>query len=67
MLYAQGRKTVMELVVYWYLTMCVVMSVIAVQEDRLYKKIAQGYNPDAKDGDKDGLIQEGTRWERKKK
>jgi hypothetical protein len=41
------------------------MSIIAVQEDRLHKKIAQGYNPNARDGDKDGLVQEGTRWERK--
>jgi hypothetical protein len=24
-----------------------------------------GYNPDARDGDKDGIVQEGTRWERK--
>ena len=55
----------MELVIYWYLAMCAVMSIIAVQEDRLHKKIAQGYNPNARDGDKDGLVQEGTRWERK--
>jgi hypothetical protein len=55
----------MELVVYWYLAMCAVMSIIAVQEDHLHKKIAQGYNPNARDGDKDGLVQEGTRWERK--
>jgi hypothetical protein len=55
----------MELVVYWYLAMCAVMSIIAVKEDRLHKKIAQGYNPNARDGDGDGLVQEGTRWERK--
>lgn len=24
-----------------------------------------GYNPDARDGDKDGIVQDGTRWERK--
>jgi hypothetical protein len=41
------------------------MSIIAVKEDRLHKKIAQGYNPNARDGDGDGLVQEGTRWERK--
>ena len=26
-----------------------------------------GYNPDAKDGDKDGLVQDGTIWERDNK
>ena len=57
----------MKLVAIWYLAMCVVMAYIAVSEDRLYKKIAQGYTPNAKDGDKDGLLQEGTRWERKVK
>jgi hypothetical protein len=57
----------MNLVIYWYLAMCVVMALIAIDEDRTYKKIAKGYNPNAKDGDKDGLLQEGTRWERKTK
>jgi hypothetical protein len=57
----------MNLVIYWYLAMCVAMSLIAISEDRMYKKIAAGYNPNAKDGDKDGLVQEGTRWERKAK
>ena len=55
----------MKLVAIWYLAMCAVMAYIAISEDRLYKKIAQGYNPNARDGDKDGLVQEGTRWERK--
>ena len=57
----------MKLVAIWYLVMCAVMAYIAISEDRLYKKIAKGYNPNAKDGDKDGLLQEGTRWERKTK
>ena len=57
----------MKLGGYWYLAMCAVMAYIAISEDRLYRKIAQGYNPNAKDGDKDGLLQEGTRWERKTK
>jgi hypothetical protein len=57
----------MKLVAIWYLAMCVVMAYIAISEDRMYKKIAAGYNPNAKDGDKDGLLQEGTRWERKVK
>ena len=26
--------------------------------------IADGYNPDARDGDGDGLVQDGTEWER---
>jgi hypothetical protein len=26
-----------------------------------------GYNPDAKDGDGDGLVQDGTKWEREVK
>jgi hypothetical protein len=50
-----------------YLGLAIVISIIAIQEDRLQKKIANGFNPNAKDGDKDGLIQEGTKWERKVK
>jgi hypothetical protein len=30
----------------------------------LEEMIADGYNPDAKDGDGDGYVQEGTKWER---
>ena len=30
----------------------------------LEEKIADGYNPDARDGDDDGIVQEGTKWER---
>ena len=30
----------------------------------LEKMIADGYKPDAKDGDGDGLLQDGTKWER---
>lgn len=33
-------------------------------EQTLEEKIADGYNPDAKDGDGDGIVQEGTEWER---
>lgn len=50
-----------------YLSMAVGISIIAIKEDRLYKKMADGYKPDARDGDGDGIIQEGTKWERKKK
>lgn len=50
-----------------YLGMALGISWIAIKEDRLQKKIANGFNPNAKDGDKDGLVQEGTKWERKSK
>jgi hypothetical protein len=33
-------------------------------EQTLEEKIADGYNPDAIDGDGDGIVQEGTKWER---
>ena len=33
-------------------------------EQTLEEKIADGYNPDARDGDEDGVVQEGTKWER---
>jgi hypothetical protein len=36
----------------------------APTEQTLEEKIADGYNPDAKDGDEDGIVQEGTKWER---
>ena len=52
--------------IFIYLGMAVVISAIAIKEDRLAKKIADGYNPNAIDKDKDGIIQEGTKWERKK-
>ena len=47
--------------------MAIAISVIAIREDRLQKKIADGFKPNAKDRDGDGLIQEGTKWERKAK
>jgi hypothetical protein len=50
-----------------YLAMAIAISWITIKEDRLQKKIADGFNPNAKDGDKDGLVQEGTKWERKSK
>ena len=50
-----------------YLGMAIAISVVAIREDRLLKKIANGFNPNAKDNDKDGLVQEGTKWERKAK
>ena len=50
-----------------YAGMALIISIITIKEDRLQKKIADGFNPNAKDGDKDGLVQEGTKWERKAK
>ena len=46
-----------------YLGMAVFISYYAIKDD----KISKGYNPNAKDGDKDGILQEGTRWERRVK
>jgi hypothetical protein len=46
-----------------YLVMAVAISWIAIQEDRVQK----GFKANAKDGDGDGLVQEGTKWERKVK
>jgi hypothetical protein len=50
-------------VVVVYLALAIAIAYCAFNED----KIIKGYNPNAKDGDKDGVIQEGTRWERKAK
>jgi hypothetical protein len=54
-------------VVLVYVALAFAISTITIKEDRLQKKISQGFNPNAKDGDKDGLVQEGTKWERKVK
>jgi hypothetical protein len=43
--------------------MAVAISVIAIQEDRAQK----GFKAKAADGDGDGLVQDGTKWERKVK
>ena len=48
-----------------YLGLALAISIITIKEDNLNKKIAQGFNPNAVDGDKDGTVQEGTKWERK--
>jgi hypothetical protein len=50
-----------------YVALAFAISTITIKEDRLQKKISQGFNPNAKDRDKDGLVQEGTKWERKVK
>lgn len=46
-----------------YFGIALVISIIAIRED----KISKGYKPNAKDGDNDGLVQENTKWERKGK
>ena len=50
-----------------YIGLALFISIVTIKEDMLYKKISQGFNPNAIDGDKDGIIQEGTKWERKVK
>jgi hypothetical protein len=54
-------------VIFVYIALSFAISTIAIKEDRLQKKISQGFNPNAKDRDNDGLVQEGTKWERKVK
>jgi hypothetical protein len=46
-----------------YLAMAVGISWVAIQEDRAHK----GFKADAYDGDGDGWVQDGTKWERKVK
>lgn len=50
-----------------YLVLGIVISIITIKEDLLQKKISNGFNPNAKDGDNDGLVQDGTKWQRKVK
>jgi hypothetical protein len=53
----------MEILLFWYLGLSVLIAFFALKQD----KINKGFNPNAKDGDKDGLIQDGTKWQRKAK
>ena len=50
----------METILLIVLLLAIAISAVAIYEDKLSK----GYKPDARDGDGDGIIQEGTRWER---
>jgi hypothetical protein len=50
-----------------YVGMALSISIITIKENILNKKIAEGFNPNAVDRDKDGIIQEKTKWERKVK
>jgi hypothetical protein len=61
----QESKVIEVLLV--YIGLALFISIVTIKEDMLDKKIAQGFNPNAIDGDKDGIIQEGTKWERKVK
>ena len=51
----------MKTLVIVVIAMVVVISIIALRQER----INNGYKPNAKDGDGDGLVQDGTKWERK--
>jgi len=53
----------MEKVFIIYSAMAIVISFIAFKADKFDK----GFKPNAKDGDGDGYIQDGTRWQRKAK
>jgi hypothetical protein len=37
---------------------------VVTEEPTLEEMIDSGYNPDARDGDGDGFVQDGTQWER---
>ena len=53
----------MEKVFIIYIGMAIVISFIALKAD----KVNKGFKPNAKDGDGDGYIQDGTRWQRRVK
>jgi len=50
----------MELLILLLVFIGVAITAVALREDKIFK----GYNPEAVDGDGDGLVQEGTKWER---
>jgi hypothetical protein len=50
----------MRMVLAVVLMMSGAIAFIAVQQDRINK----GFKKDARDGDGDGLVQDGTKWER---
>lgn len=53
----------MEILLLILVTLAVAIGAVAFHED----KILKGYNPDAIDRDGDGIVQEGTKWERPKR
>ena len=50
-----------------YVGLALVISIIVIKQDWLQKKIAKGFRLKATDRDKDGIVQEGTKFERKAK
>lgn len=50
----------MDILLLILLVLAIAIGAVALNEDKLFK----GYNPDAVDRDGDGLVQEGTEWER---
>jgi len=50
----------MRIVLAVVLMMSIAIGYVAWQQDRINK----GFKKNAKDGDGDGLVQDGTRWER---
>ena len=50
-----------------YVGLALVISIIVIKQDWLQKKIAKGFRLTAIDRDKDGIVQEGTKFERKAK
>ncbi len=50
-----------------YILIAVAISIVTIKEDNLNKKIKLGFNPNSVDRDKDGIVQEGTIFERKVK
>ena len=50
-----------------YVGLALVISIIVIKQDWLQKKIAKGFRLTALDRDKDGIVQEGTKFERKAK
>lgn len=50
-----------------YAALVVLVAIIAVRHDRKAKMLEEGFNPNALDRDGDGIVQEGTKFERKAK
>jgi hypothetical protein len=50
-----------------YILMAVAISIVTIKEDQLNKNIKLGFNPNPVDRDKDGIVQEGTMFQRKVK
>jgi hypothetical protein len=52
----------MKTILFIMIPLAVAIAIIALRQEKIYK----GFKPSAKDGDGDGLVQDGTKWERKK-